>query len=144
MAPFRPCSVALVLALRLAVAAWAQDTSVPAIVIELKWVEDKVELVSKKNVDAWVPKQLGVPQNEPMFLEVLSGEDNVIYAASLSNPLDADIEGESEEDRDARRKEGMLAYIPIPREPAPRRVTIYRRLAERGKTVRAKLLEVNL
>lgn len=122
----------------------AQDASVPAIVLELRWTEDQVALVSRKSVDAWVPKQLGVPQNEPMFLEVLSAEDNVMYAASISNPLDADIEGESQEDRVARRKAGMLAFISIPREPAPKKATIYRRLAEKGKTVRTKLLEVDL
>lgn len=129
--------------LLLAAPALAQTDMVPAIVIELKFKAQAVELVSKQDADAHVYRQLGVPQRSPMFFETTGPKGEVLYATAVGDVANASIEGENEESARARREEGIQVRLTMPRQGNPKKFTLYKR-AGRDNDDRSKVLEVDL
>lgn len=131
-------------ALALASFAHAQsDDMVPAIVIDLKFTKDAVEIAGKHETDEHVYRQLGVPQRSAMFFETTGEKGEVLYAAEVGDPNSQRLEGEREADWKARVEHGTTITVTMPRQPPPRKFTLYRRTGG-DKDTRAVVVEGSL
>lgn len=132
--------------------ALAQET-MPAIVVELKFIKDKIEFVSKTEKEAFVPKQYGVPQMAHIFFEAQGGKDgDVIYADELHDPREvridtgkADPDGEGDAGGEVKIEEATTTIvIPNSGQLRPKELVVYKRTSENSENGRTVLLRVGL
>lgn len=132
----------------------------PAIVVELKFSGETIEVVGKTDKEAFVPKQNGVPQMAPLWYEALGSNGEVVYADVLPDPRELRIDSgdpaapdaTGETDGAAAKNPGTTVQleeanlsIAIPAGGRrPKDLVVYRRSSENSESGRTELLRVGL
>lgn len=124
----------------------------PMVRIELKFVENRIEVVSIRRIRSVPYGQYGVPQMAPLFYEIVGQEGEVFYAGELMDPRFAfsastdptvSTTGSSGKPPYKVPREGT-SVIKVPEVDGAREIRVYRRISDDPDSGRELLLKAGL